>query len=270
MAQQTELEKAKKKLSPWQQITLSRRRMVFFYNILWIVLMLVFGVYLITANNCADPKISSGCIAALFQACCKIWVKYKLFFNCMWMGAMGGLTISLKGVYDHGNPVDPWKDAYNLWHIGRPFSGAVAGLIAALLFMVIFPTVASPLVIYGVAFIFGTQDAAFFDFLSSFAARFLPKSPSTGAPATRIAEVHPTEGKPGTPVTITGQSFDRAATVKLGGVRLDNLTISADGTAANGKVPNLGAEARKVDVAVVNPNDRGSAVLFDKFDYKGP
>ncbi len=100
----------------------------------------------------------------------------------MWMGAIGGVTISLKGVYDHGSPSNPWSDAYNLWHIGRPLSGAIAGLITAVLFMlVVSPEKLSPLVLYGVAFIFGTQDRAFFDFLSTFASRFLPTK-QRGAP----------------------------------------------------------------------------------------
>src|SRR5215472_15003306 len=38
----------------------------------------------------------------------------------VWFGALGGIVIGLKAIYDHG-PND-WQNLYNLWHIGRPFS----------------------------------------------------------------------------------------------------------------------------------------------------
>lgn|GEM_PF-6394811 len=108
-------------------------------------------------NNCTPPKPGTA------DAFCTLWLRYKLLFNCMWFGALGGITISLKGVYDHGSSTSPWKNDYNLWHIGRPASGAVAGLIAGLLLYLIIPTEkVSPVIVYGMAFIFGTQDRAFF------------------------------------------------------------------------------------------------------------
>ena len=102
----------------WEEITLTRRRMIFFYDVAWIAALLVAAVFLLQANNCTDAQSGNGCVVALLKTYCKLWIKYKVFFNCMWMGAMGGLTISLKGIYDHGNASDPWKNDYNLWHIG--------------------------------------------------------------------------------------------------------------------------------------------------------
>jgi hypothetical protein len=48
-----------------------------------------------------------------------------------WFGALGGVVVSLQGVFDHG---DDWKAKFNYWHIARPFVGAAVALIAVLIF----------------------------------------------------------------------------------------------------------------------------------------
>ncbi len=51
-----------------------------------------------------------------------------------WWGALGGVTISLTGIFRNaGN----WQPRYELWHIARPFLGAVVGSVAYLIFIVI-------------------------------------------------------------------------------------------------------------------------------------
>ena len=172
--------------SPGWLDRISRRRIIFFYDIAWMAILAGVAWCMMHQNNCSIPYAPSpqypfhGFPNTEF---CWLWVKYKLFFNCMWFSALGGVVISLKGVYDHGASADPWKNDYNLWHIGRPLSCAAAGLIAGLLFYLVVPDKNfSPLVLYGIAFVFGTQDKAFFDFLSTFAGRFLPKSDQTPCP----------------------------------------------------------------------------------------
>jgi RsiW-degrading membrane proteinase PrsW (M82 family) len=52
--------------------------------------------------------------------------------SVIWWGALGGITISLTGVFRH--PTD-WDNAYNLWHFARPIMGAVAGSVGYLVFI---------------------------------------------------------------------------------------------------------------------------------------
>jgi hypothetical protein len=257
----------------WGQITLTRRRMVFFYDVLWLAVLGLIGLYLASVYNCKDTSSDADCwILALLSACPALLVKYKTLINCAWFGALGGVTISLKGVYDHGNPNDPWTNAFNLWHIGRPLSGAVAGLIVSVLFLLVFPAnTLSPLVLYGVAFIFGTQDAAFFDFLSEFASRFV-KSSKPGQVGVRINSVSPPHGAPGITLTIVGQGFEPEATVKVGPTEIKNYTMTADGTTISGPlpaIPGLAADGPAIDVIVMNKSG-SSAALVGKFKYDAP
>jgi hypothetical protein len=51
-----------------------------------------------------------------------------------WFGALGAVTISLEGVFLWNSQ---WDRTYNYWHIGRPLFGAVLGIVAFFLFVVI-------------------------------------------------------------------------------------------------------------------------------------
>jgi RsiW-degrading membrane proteinase PrsW (M82 family) len=47
----------------------------------------------------------------------------------LWFGALGGVLLSLTGVFEHsGN----WDPSFRLWHVARPFVGAAVGLVAVL------------------------------------------------------------------------------------------------------------------------------------------
>jgi hypothetical protein len=54
-----------------------------------------------------------------------------------WWGALGGVTISFTGIFRNS---DKWKPRYELWHIARPFLGAVVGSVAYLIFIVVIRT----------------------------------------------------------------------------------------------------------------------------------
>ncbi len=56
-----------------------------------------------------------------------------LALRAMWFAALGGIVISLKGVYDHACKAGGWDDGFSLWHLGRPLSGAIAGLVTVVL-----------------------------------------------------------------------------------------------------------------------------------------
>jgi len=251
--------------------TVSRRRMIFFYDLLWVLILGVVAWILTQKNNCILPTVHPSQIDwSKISSYCILWTKYKVLFNCMWFGALGGVTISLKGIYDHGASTDPWRNDYNLWHIGRPVSGAIAGLIAGLLLYLIIPAdKISPVLVYGLAFIFGTQDKAFFDFLSQIGGRFLPKSEPT-PPLLQVIGIDRPEGKAGESIKITGQAIDKNAVLRVGGKTLGTPVIAPDGTSASGTVAPLGPQAKdtKVDVEVINPGGR-SIVLLEKFKYLG-
>jgi hypothetical protein len=258
----------------WGQMTLTRRRMIFFYDIGWLVVLLAIAIVMLRANNCAPPKPPNGTYEFAIAPCCRLWVKYKLFFNSLWMGALGGITISLKGIYDHGASSDPWKNDYNLWHVGRPISGAIAGFIAALLLFLVLPIdKVSNVILYGIAFIFGTQDRAFFDFLSQFAARFLPKPEDKPPVGARINAVYPSHGKPGTILTIQGQGLKPDWTVKLGAHPIAEQSVTPDGNTAVGKVPAIAAIApgttQVLDLVIVDKGGSGPT-LSGKFTYEQP
>jgi len=58
-----------------------------------------------------------------------------------WFGALGAVTISLEGVFLHNQE---WDRRHNYWHIGRPLFGAVLGIVAFFLFVVIGSAAGTP------------------------------------------------------------------------------------------------------------------------------
>jgi hypothetical protein len=182
-----------------------------------------------------------------------------------WFGALGGIVIGLKGVYDHCCQHGEWDDCFDLWHIGRPISGGLTGLITLVLLLAVNTTGPNEPAVYAIAFIFGTQERRFFNFLSEVAA-LVVRVPNEDQKATglKITGIQPAQGKQGDAVRITGQNFAQGATVTIGTNPLANAVVAQDGTSIAGNVP-AGAPG-VVDVTVVNPNgDR--AVLKGKFTY---
>ena len=51
-----------------------------------------------------------------------------------WWGALGGITISLTGLFKHAAS---WDECYEAWHIARPVMGAVMGSVGYLIFIVV-------------------------------------------------------------------------------------------------------------------------------------
>ena len=49
-----------------------------------------------------------------------------------WWGALGGITISFTGIFRNSIT---WDNRYDLWHIARPFIGAIVGSVAFLIFI---------------------------------------------------------------------------------------------------------------------------------------
>lgn len=189
----------------------------------------------------------------------------EIALRAVWFGALGGIIISLKGVYDHCCENGTWDRCFELWHVGRPISGALTGLITLILLLAVNPkgTPSEP-VVYAIAFIFGTQERRFFNFLYEVAA-LVVRVPNDDQDTTlKGIDIQPAEGKLGTVVLITGGGFVKGATVTIGPNKLDNMVVAKDGKTIVGTIPSGSGD---VDVTIVNPNgDR--VVLSGKFTYQ--
>jgi hypothetical protein len=78
-----------------------------------------------------------------------------------WWGALGAVTISLYGTFFHN---EAWDRSFNYWHITRPLLGAVLGMVAYLVFVVVIDATgvqakrSGTLVYYLVAFLVGYSE----------------------------------------------------------------------------------------------------------------
>lgn len=196
--------------------------------------------------------------------------KLPLALESAWFGALGGVIISLKGVYEHSTGGGGWDGSYNLWHLGRPVSGAIAGLMTVVLLMVINSggttggRLSTP-VVYAAAFIFGTQERRFFNLLYE-VARLVVQVPEEAKAGLALTDVQPSEGGAGSLIIITGAGIEAGATVKLGAATVEKLIVSSDGTTAAGIIPARPAGAEVVDVNVINSGGK-SATLPAKFKF---
>src|SRR5215468_36777 len=186
----------------------STRPAIFWYDVGIIVLLAIIAIGYFEFRQQVDSFLAKPVAALALRA--------------MWFAALGGIVISLKGVYDHGGKAGGWDDGFSLWHFGRPLSGAIAGLITVVLLSAINPTsdLNEP-VVYAAAFIFGTQEKRFFNFLYE-VARLVVQVPSEqAAGGLQVVDVQPPEGKSGTVLMITGRGFEPGVTIKIGAVGLE-------------------------------------------------
>jgi len=228
---------------------------IFAYDLGIIALLIVIGALYIEFSV-AKELVKSTTYALL-----------PLALESAWFGALGGVIISLKGVYEHSTGTDAWDGSYNLWHLGRPVSGAIAGLMTVVLLMVINSgggNLSTP-VVYAMAFIFGTQERRFFNLLYE-VARLVVQVPEEAKTGFAITDVQPSEGGAGSVIVITGQGIEADATVKLGAATVEKLVVSSDGTTAAGIIPARPAGAEIVDVSVINSGGK-SATLSARFKF---
>jgi Abnormal spindle-like microcephaly-assoc'd, ASPM-SPD-2-Hydin len=85
----------------------------------YLVLLLVVGAFYALQTGNGKPYMLGGLLPVAVP----------------WFGALGAVTISLAGVFFYGH--SGWDRKYNYWHIGRPFFGAVLGIIAFFMFVLI-------------------------------------------------------------------------------------------------------------------------------------
>lgn len=228
---------------------------IFLYDIVVLVALVAVGGFYVAHGSGGEPE---GAVSLTIEA--------------MWFGALGGTMISMKGIYDHASGADGWDAGYNLWHLGRPFTGAVAGIVTVVLLMVVNGGGTAPAglpsqpVVYIAAFIFGTQERRFFGFLSQTAQMIIHVPDDDARGGLAVTSVSPNEAAAGAVVIIRGQNIDPNATARLGTTAIENLVVSDDGSSAAGLVPAKPDGADTVDVAVVNPTGT-SFVLADRFRY---
>lgn len=131
----------------------SGRRLAFWYAIAWLVALLVAAV--LYANGRFRGALNGVPFAAIASG---------------WAGALGGVAISLKGVYDHWveasrHPQNKtgWNNDLLLWHIGRPASGAIVGVAVFILLKAVYPSGRpSPGAMAAASFVLGMQEKRFF------------------------------------------------------------------------------------------------------------
>jgi hypothetical protein len=231
---------------------------VFIYDLVVVAVLLVLAFYYVkTADHywLAAPTGTGD----------KQEISYvELSLRAMWFGALGGIVISLKGVYDHCCDNDAWDRCFELWHLGRPVSGALTGLITLVLLLATNPkgTPSEPIV-YAIAFIFGTQESRFFNFLFEVAALVVRVPNDTKDTALKAGDIQPSSGTAGAAVLISGNGFSQGATVTIGNAALANAVVSKDGKSIVGIVP---AGSGAVDVTVTNADGK-RVVLAGKFTY---
>jgi DNA/RNA endonuclease YhcR with UshA esterase domain len=116
------------------------------------------------------------------------------------------------------------------------------------------------------AFILGTQERRFFNFIYQVAGVILAVPQDAQQSGLGIAEVTPGSGPTGIDVTIRGQGFSSGSVVKFGCQSLEATLVSADDISITGRVPQ---GSGKVDVTVVNP-DGAAFVKREAFQYEIP
>ncbi len=123
-----------------------------------------------------------------------------------WFGALGAVTISLQSVF-HRN--DQWNSKFNYWHIGRPLFGAVLGIVAYFIFVVIVTATGTPpafltnakgeahikdfVIFYVVAFLVGYREETFRDLIKR-ATDLILRPGGASAPSPSVAFKDKTSG----------------------------------------------------------------------------
>jgi hypothetical protein len=198
-----------------------------------------------------------------------------------WFGALGAVTISLEGVFLWNSQ---WERKYNYWHIGRPLFGAVLGIVAFFLFVVIGSAAGTPpkfldgvesppvkdfIIYYVLAFLVGYREETFRELIKR--ATDLILKPGTQAPPApavtfRVAGTTPAEircpdvaaGQPSSSVTVEVQnSGDAALTAPVVTITPVDPTPANTFATANDLVTGAGdlapGQARRVDVTFTPP-----------------
>jgi hypothetical protein len=183
----------------------------------------------------------------------------------LFFGALGGVLISLTGVFEH---MYDWDDRYFFWHIARPLVGASVAVVAVLILQAGIlavgvqpsspePSNAGPqsvatgakdLLYYVVAFVVGYREQSFRGMVKK-AADLILTSPAEGS-APVVSSIEPVRGpvKGLNKVTISGAGLKGTEVVKFGPRKAD-FVVGSDGE-ITATVPGA-EEACRVSVLLV-------------------
>jgi hypothetical protein len=174
-----------------------------------------------------------------------------------WFGALGAVTISLEGVFlwSHRH----WNPDYNYWHLGRPVFGAVLGIIAFFLFVLIILSsgtvpdfIGKPgepgspkdfIIYYVVAFLVGYREETFRELIRRVTDMILkPGLQSTDVPTV---------------------SFKNAG-VTLSEIKFPEVAVGSQAQRQTIEILNSGKAPLVAPTVIVNPADSASKAVFDK------
>jgi hypothetical protein len=150
-----------------------------------------------------------------------------------WFGALGGVVISLVGVFEHS--LD-WNPRYALWHWGRPFVGATLGVIGVLILQTGILSVgadphqkgSSVALYYIIGFVVGYREETFRELIKRLVDVVLSPGQTTPDPTPTIASITPPSGPAGTAVTIDGSGFVKVLALTFGSADAQNVTTESD------------------------------------------
>jgi hypothetical protein len=146
-----------------------------------------------------------------------------------WWGALGGVLLSLTGVFDHKHD---WQRSYAYWHWARPLVGLVIASFVVLVFQAgvlavgkdLKPaagvTNAQNLFYYVLAFIVGYREEtarALIKRVSDVMIGPGDAAPPAAAPAPAITALEPASAAAGTEVQVTGTGLGTVQAVSFGG-----------------------------------------------------
>jgi len=183
----------------------------------------------------------------------------------IWYGALGGVIISLQGVFDHRYD---WDGRYFFWHAARPLIGAGVAVIAVLIIQAgILSTGVDPaaqttrtqdLFYYVVAFLVGYREATFRGMIERVADVVLTSDNAVIIPT--VAGIEPAAAPAGAEVTIAGSGFKDTRLVRFGVTESPQFRVTSDAEI----VAVVPAGAGRVAVTVLN--DRGAATVVQAFE----
>lgn len=186
----------------------------------------------------------------------------------LWFGALGGVLLSLAGVFDH--PYD-WDPSYWLWHVARPFVGAAVGLVAVLIVQAGILTIGQNptadksgskfALYYIVAFLVGYREETFREMIKRLADVILTPPPARVASPILIS-VDPAAGSAagGEPVTIRGTGLLGARVVNFGTTPAPRLSQTSDAEIVAVTPP--GAAGSEVPLTVITETGSVSGLNF--------
>ena len=147
-----------------------------------------------------------------------------------WFGALGAVMISLEGVFLWNRQ---WDNKYNHWHIGRPLFGAVLGIVAFFIFVLIVTAAGTPprflvpseqpspsdfIVYYVVAFLVGYREQTFRELIKRATDLILqPTTPPLPSPAVTFNVGGATPGVVNLPPSAPTQTSSQVVSVHNAG-----------------------------------------------------